>query len=114
MLNLEGRINEIKAIDCLCLTTDQEPLKILRAELEAKEYRRVPVVNGAAWDSWVPKFFARHCETKKTFDRYEGAWKIDQREKVEDLVQWRDAVQFPTGGSFEMSSRFHTAASIEK
>jgi len=33
VLNQEGRINEIKAIDCLCLTTDQNPLKILRAEL---------------------------------------------------------------------------------
>ena len=33
-LGLEGRINEIKAIDCLCLTTEQNPLKILRAELE--------------------------------------------------------------------------------
>lgn len=34
VLNLRGRINEIKAIDCLCLTADQNPLKILRAELE--------------------------------------------------------------------------------
>ena len=33
VLNLDGRINEIKAIDCLCLTGDQDPLKILRAEL---------------------------------------------------------------------------------
>jgi putative ABC transport system permease protein len=34
VLGLPGRINEIKAIDCLCLTSDQEPLKILRQELE--------------------------------------------------------------------------------
>lgn len=34
LLHLEGRINEIKAIDCLCLTADQDPLSILRAELE--------------------------------------------------------------------------------
>ena len=34
VLGLEGRINEIKAIDCLCLTADQDPMKILRAELE--------------------------------------------------------------------------------
>ena len=33
VLNREGLINEIKAIDCLCLTADQDPLKILRAEL---------------------------------------------------------------------------------
>jgi putative ABC transport system permease protein len=34
VLNLEGRINEIKAIDCLCLTADRDPLRTLRAELE--------------------------------------------------------------------------------
>jgi putative ABC transport system permease protein len=33
ILNRPGRINEIKAIDCLCLTSDQDPLRILRAEL---------------------------------------------------------------------------------
>jgi putative ABC transport system permease protein len=34
VLGMEGRINEIKAIDCLCLTADQDPLKVLRAELD--------------------------------------------------------------------------------
>jgi ABC-type lipoprotein release transport system permease subunit len=34
LLGLEGRINEIKAIDCLCLTADKDPISILRAELE--------------------------------------------------------------------------------
>ena len=33
VLKMEGRINEIKAIDCLCLTADQDPLKMLRSEL---------------------------------------------------------------------------------
>ena len=33
------------------------------------------MVNGAAWDYWVPKFFERHCPTKATLDRYEDAWK---------------------------------------
>jgi putative ABC transport system permease protein len=33
VLNLHGRINEIKAIDCLCLTSDEEPLEVLRTEL---------------------------------------------------------------------------------
>ena len=54
---------------------DTVKAKILRAELETKEYQRVPVVNGAAWDTWVPKFLARHCQTKETFVRYEDAWK---------------------------------------
>lgn len=34
ILNSPGQINEIKAIDCLCLTQDQDPLSLLRAELE--------------------------------------------------------------------------------
>lgn len=34
ILGLPGRINEIKAIDCLCLTADQDPLAALRGELE--------------------------------------------------------------------------------
>jgi putative ABC transport system permease protein len=33
LLELEGRINEIKAIDCLCLTSDQDPVAQLRAYL---------------------------------------------------------------------------------
>jgi putative ABC transport system permease protein len=33
LLGLEGQINEIKAIDCLCLTPDEDPQAILRAEL---------------------------------------------------------------------------------
>ncbi len=33
LLRLPGRINEIKAIDCLCLTSEQDPLRTLRAEL---------------------------------------------------------------------------------
>ncbi|MCP5522259.1 MAG: hypothetical protein H7A46_12005 [Verrucomicrobiales bacterium] len=33
ILALPGRINEIKAIDCLCLTADEDPLSALRAEL---------------------------------------------------------------------------------
>ncbi len=33
VLRLEGKINEIEAIDCLCLTADQDPLAILRKEI---------------------------------------------------------------------------------
>ncbi len=35
VLSLEGRINEIKAIDCLCLTADENPAAILERELAA-------------------------------------------------------------------------------
>ncbi|MSU32313.1 MAG: FtsX-like permease family protein [Pedosphaera sp.] len=34
ILGLSGRISEIKAIDCLCLTADQDPLTQIRAALE--------------------------------------------------------------------------------
>ena len=33
ILDLKGQINEIKAIDCLCLTADEDPINILRQEL---------------------------------------------------------------------------------
>lgn len=34
LLGLPGQINEIKAIDCLCLTADEDPLSQLRAVIE--------------------------------------------------------------------------------
>ena len=34
ILGLEAQINEIQAIDCLCLLNEQEPLTVLRAELQ--------------------------------------------------------------------------------
>ena len=33
ILGLTGKINEIEAIDCLCLTADEDPLAILRKEI---------------------------------------------------------------------------------
>ena len=35
ILGLNGKINEIEAIDCLCLTADKDPLTILRQEIGA-------------------------------------------------------------------------------
>lgn len=49
--------------------------KALRAELEAKEHHRAPTVNMGQWDSWVPAYLERHCETARTFERYSGNWK---------------------------------------
>src|SRR5216683_2208012 len=54
---------------------DTAKAKALRAELEAKEHRRVPVVNSEWWDTWVPKYLERHCETKRTLERYTGNWR---------------------------------------
>ena len=53
---------------------DTAKAKALRAELEANEFRKIALVNGAAWDSWVPKFFDRHCQTEATAKRYRGNW----------------------------------------
>jgi integrase len=54
---------------------DTAKAKALRAELEAKEYHRQPVIGGAVWDSWVPQFLDRHCESPRTRERYLDAWK---------------------------------------
>ena len=54
---------------------DTAKAKALRAELEAKEYHRVPVVNSEGWDTWVPKFLERHCESPRTLERYRDGWK---------------------------------------
>jgi hypothetical protein len=54
---------------------DTAKAKGLRAELEAKEYHRQPVIGGAVWDSWVPQFLDRHCESPRTRERYLDAWK---------------------------------------
>jgi asparagine synthetase B (glutamine-hydrolysing) len=49
---------------------DTAKAKALRAELEAKEHHRVPVVNSEGWDTWVPKYLERHCESPLTLERY--------------------------------------------
>jgi len=54
---------------------DTAKAKALRAELEAKEHHRMPVVNSEGWDTWVPKYLERHCETRRTLERYTGNWK---------------------------------------
>src|SRR5580658_10103389 len=47
----------------------------LRAELEAKEHRKAPVQTWGNWDTWVPKYLERHCESPLTLERYLDAWK---------------------------------------
>lgn len=91
---------------------DTVKAKILRAELEAKEYQRAPLVNGASWDAWVPKYLERHCETNATLDRYEDAWKWLalwlQRQRIHsprqltyrlgvEYVDWRTTFKKRTG-----------------
>jgi integrase len=54
---------------------DTAKAKGLRAELESKEHRRAPVANWGNWDTWVPSFLERHCESPLTLERYLDAWK---------------------------------------
>jgi len=54
---------------------DTAKAKTMRAELEANEHRKIPLVNGAAWDNWVLKYFERHCQSPRTLQRYSGNWK---------------------------------------
>ena len=50
--------------------------RVLRAQLEAKELNRTAgEISGGGWDSWVPQFFERHCESPRTHERYLDAWK---------------------------------------
>lgn len=92
---------------------DTAKAKALRAELEAKEHRRTPsVATGEGWDSWVPKFLARHCDAPRTLERYQDAWKwlalwlqvrkfhsprdITYRNAL-DYIDWRTAYKKKTG-----------------
>ena len=91
---------------------DTAKAKALRAELEAKEHHRVPVVNSEGWDTWVPKYLERHCESKGTLQRYTGNWKwlalwlqtqrlyspraITYRNALE-YIDWRTAIKKKSG-----------------
>jgi len=49
--------------------------RALRAQMEAKELNRHSVESsGASWDTWVPAYLKRHCQTPRTFQRYCGNW----------------------------------------
>lgn len=94
---------------------DTAKAKALRAELEAKEHHRHLVVKvESGWDSWVPKYLERHCETARTLERYTGNWKwlalwlqterlhspkdITYRKALE-YVEWRTTFKKRTGSS---------------
>jgi hypothetical protein len=49
--------------------------RALRAQLEAKELNRnAGEISGGGWDTWVPQYLERHCETPRTLERYSGNW----------------------------------------
>ena len=88
--------------------------RTLRAQLEAKELSRGAVPEGGAWDSWVPGFLDRHCESARTHERYLDAWKwlalwlqvrklhsprdITYR-TVLDYVEWRTSYKKKSGNT---------------
>jgi integrase len=49
--------------------------RTLRAQMEAKELSRTAgEVSGGSWDSWVPQYLERHCESPRTKERYTADW----------------------------------------
>jgi len=50
--------------------------RTLRAQLEAKELNRHAgeSISGGGWDTWVPQYLERHCESPRTLERYSGTW----------------------------------------
>jgi integrase len=79
---------------------DTAKAKALRAELEAKEHHRAPVVNDGGWDTWVSKYLERHCQTDRTLERYRGNWKWLalwlQTERLHSprAITYRNALQY--------------------
>jgi integrase len=79
---------------------DTGKAKALRAELEAKEHHRVPVVNSEGWDTWVPKYLERHCESERTLERYMINWKWlalwlqTQRFHSPRVITYRNALEY--------------------
>src|SRR6202167_5331067 len=79
---------------------DTAKAKALRAELEAKEHHRAPVVNSEGWDTWVPQYLERHCETERTRERYTGNWKWlalwlqTQRLHSPRAITYRNALEY--------------------
>lgn len=61
------------------LRTDSPPetvkARALRAELEVKELSRTDSdVSGECWETWVPDYLERHCQSSRTLERYKGNW----------------------------------------
>jgi integrase len=77
---------------------DTAKAKRLRAELEANEHGHIPLVNGAAWDSWVPKYLDRHCQTALWLqrERIYSPRQLTYRLGVE-YVDWRTSFKKRTG-----------------
>jgi integrase len=55
---------------------DTAKARTLRAKMEAKELDRdAKKSSTVGWDTWVIRYFDRHCEAPRTYERYIGNWK---------------------------------------
>ncbi|MGH7951285.1 MAG: tyrosine-type recombinase/integrase [Limisphaerales bacterium] len=87
--------------------------RTLRAQFEAKELNRnAGEVSGDGWDTWVPQYLERHCESPRTLERYTGNWQwlafwlqekhyhsprvITYRNALE-YIEWRTSYKKKTG-----------------
>jgi integrase len=71
---IDANTKEVHRSTGLRADDPNDTAKALRAELEAKEHHRAPVVNSEGWDKWVPQYLERHCESPLTLKRYRCRW----------------------------------------
>jgi len=73
----------------------------LRAQAEAKELRNnAGEISGGSWESWVPQYLERHCESARTFERYTGNWSWlsfwlqENRYHTPRAITYRNALEY--------------------
>lgn len=75
--------------------------RTLRAQLEATELNRhAGEISGGGWETWVPQYLERHCETPRTHDRYLDGWKWlafwlqEKRYHTPRAITYRNALEY--------------------
>jgi integrase len=75
--------------------------RTLRAQMEAKELSRTGAsITSIPWDSWVPHFLERHCESDRTLLRYTEAWRwlalwlLEKRLHSPRSIIYRNAIEY--------------------
>ena len=75
--------------------------RALRAQLEAKELNRnAGEISGGGWETWVPQYLERHCESPRTLERYTGSWQWlafwlqEKRYNSPRAITYRNALEY--------------------
>jgi integrase len=75
--------------------------RALRAQLEAKELsRNAGELAGGNWETWVPQYLERHCDTAGTLRRYIGSWAWlavflqEKRYRNPRAITYRNALEY--------------------